>query len=150
MIVPEKDHVEDICKFLDKKGAYVCSLDINLAGHEIENWENEYCGYELRELGCKWTMIANADRRMVFQESEDICALKLKEALYWGVNVIISVGENKESRLNGTYLENLCERLEVFRDGLTKWHKIVLCYEVSMWAWETEIMPNPEIVGEAC
>jgi len=79
-VAPEKDHMKRICKVIKKKGSYVCSLDINLDGHTIENWENEFCGFELREMGCKWTLIGNSDRRMVWLESEDICALKLKKA----------------------------------------------------------------------
>jgi len=113
------------------EGAYTGEISINM----------------LKELGCKFVIIGHSERRLIFQESKDIIAAKIKKAVNANIIPIFCIGENLEQKK-----ENLTN--EVLKDQILKslpknidLNKIIIAYE-PVWSIGTGLIPKLEEISK--
>ena len=61
----------------------------------------------LVDMGIHWVILGHSERRSLYNESNELVALKTKYALSKGLNVILCIGEKLEERESGTTNEIL-------------------------------------------
>lgn len=93
----------------------------------------------------EWTLTGHSERRVLFKESDEDCALKTKKALENGMNVIVCIGESLVERESGETFNVISRQLEAVVDVVSEdaWAKIVVAYE-PVWAIGTGKVASPE------
>ena len=89
----------------------------------------------LTNIGVSYVIIGHSERRAMFNETDESCNKKVKQAFNHGLVPILCVGESLEQREAGTTNDLLNEQLEKDLAGLTKEQveKLVIAYE-PIWA----------------
>ena len=103
----------------------------------------------LRDYGINWALIGHSQRRLLFGETQETCAEKVRLARAQGLGVILCLGENLEQRdkeLTGKVLD---EQLEAYAHALQgNWEHVVLAYE-PIWAMATGRIASADQTQEA-
>jgi triosephosphate isomerase len=102
----------------------------------------------LLDSGIKWTLTGHSERRVGFGmpgESSQIVAVKTKNAVESGMNVILCVGEHLKDRQDGKTMTICAEQLDAVKKMLkeTDWKRIVVAYE-PVWAIGTGVTATPK------
>lgn len=103
----------------------------------------------LKDIGAQFVLIGHSERRQLFQETSQGCALKIKTALSQGLVVIYCVGETLTERERGHTLEVVTEQL---RRGLSDLgafapEQLIVAYE-PVWAIGTGKVASPSQAQE--
>ena len=59
----------------------------------------------LKECGAQWCIVGHSERRMIFDETDEIIRRKTETLLNHGIRPILCVGESLEQRDSGTHEE---------------------------------------------
>ncbi len=125
---------QDISKF-DNVGAYT----------------GEVSGAMLKDLGVDYAIIGHSERRMYFNENEDILIKKINNAINNNITPIYCIGESISVRKNKNYKDFLLNQLEVLTKtniAVTKAEiKLVIAYE-PIWAIGSGLVPSTEEIVE--
>ncbi len=123
--------------------------NINLAGQNIF-WLNRgsYTGETsptmLKSLDVPYVLIGHSERRIFFNESEEMINRKIKAALATGLTVILCVGERKEVKDHklAYFKKEIFDQLNFAFRGIDKnnFSKILIAYE-PIWATGTDRQP---------
>ena len=87
-------------------------------GAQNMHWEvngaftGEVSGFMLKDVGCTHVIIGHSERRLIFHESDEVIAKKIKAAIETGLCPILCVGERLEERKKGKTLEVIKDQLE--------------------------------------
>lgn len=73
----------------------------NMYYEEEGAFTGEISGSMLKNIGCDYVVLGHSERRGYFNESSEIVAQKVKQALLYNINPIICVGEKLEERESG-------------------------------------------------
>jgi triosephosphate isomerase len=103
----------------------------------------------LADLGVDYVLIGHSERREIFNENDEVLALKLSKALEHGLNPIFCCGEPLEIRKSNDHVEYVKQQLEKGLFHLTREEldKVVLAYE-PIWAIGTGETASPEQAQE--
>ena len=97
-----------------------------------------------------WTLTGHSERRQYFGETSEIVAIKTKNALDSGLNVIACIGENlterEENRTVDVCISQLSPIMKTLND-LKAWRNVVIAYE-PVWAIGTGKTATPEQAQE--
>lgn len=101
---------------------------------------------QLKSIGVNYSLIGHSERRNMFNENDEIIALKLKSCIENDIMPILCVGENKEERELGKTLEVIEREIKNDLKG-TKFNDIIIAYE-PVWAIGTGLIPTKEDINE--
>lgn len=102
----------------------------------------------LQELGCTYAEIGHAERRAIFNETDEMVNRKVKVALKYGMVPVICIGETKEDKENGFEQIRLKTQVEWALNGLQadEVGKVILAYE-PVWAIGQQAGADPGYVN---
>jgi len=89
----------------------------------------------LKDLGVKYVILGHSERRQILKETDETISDKVKEALKFGLQPILCLGETKEEREKGETYKILEKEIkeDLKKIPKTKIGKIVIAYE-PIWA----------------
>jgi len=104
----------------------------------------------LAEAGCTYVILGHSERRMIFNESNELINKKIKAALDVGLKPILCVGETHEERELAQTFEVLLHQLTEGLRGVTssQMKMITIAYE-PVWAIGTGRTATPETAQDS-
>jgi triosephosphate isomerase len=114
-------------------------------------WTGEVSCKLLKDVGCKYVIIAHSERRQHFGELDASANLKVKAALKNGLDPILCVGETLAERDAGEAFHVVARHLAGGLAGLSPddGKRLVIAYE-PVWAIGTGEVATPEDAQEVC
>ena len=105
----------------------------------------------LKELGVKYVIIGNSERRQYFNETDETCNKKVKVAIENGLRPILCVGESLAEREQDVTMEVIRKQVKIALQGVTvdEIKKVVIAYEPIL-AIGTGKTATSEQAGEVC
>ncbi|MCX6311970.1 MAG: triose-phosphate isomerase [Bacteroidetes bacterium] len=90
--------------------------------------------------GARFVIIGHSERRMIFNESNELLLQKTKSAINHGLKPIFCVGETKAQRDSGKHFETIKEQLDetIFHLNEFSFLEIIIAYE-PVWAIGTGV-----------
>ena len=126
--------------------------NLNLAAQDVSSVAGEYGAYTgellaimLVDMGVQYAIIGHSERRSSELDSRDAIAEKVRNALAAGITPIICVGEIKEERESGKYLEIIADQL--LHLDLKTDAEVVIAYEPT-WSVGTGFLPSSDEISE--
>ncbi|MCF8237120.1 MAG: triose-phosphate isomerase [Saprospiraceae bacterium] len=157
--VQKKGYLMDVILFPSFTALYPLSKEafkagITLGAQNIFEEENgaytgEVSGKMLVDAGAKWVLVGHSERRTIFGETDDRINLKVRQALFSELRVILCVGETMEQRKAAEHQEVVSQQVI---NGLKEVHQsdlphVVIAYE-PVWAIGTGQTATPEDAQE--
>lgn len=118
--------------------------------HQPEGaYTGEVSAKMIASAGCKFVIIGHSERRMYFNESDEMLSQKVNLALNNNLSPIFCIGENLEERTLNHYFKVVKKQLEdsLFHLSATDLTKLILAYE-PIWAIGTGNTATSEQVQE--
>jgi triosephosphate isomerase len=121
----------------------------NLSQFDSGAHTGEVAGRMLKESGCKYVIVGHSERRADNNESNQIVALKVQQAIKEQLIPIFCVGEPLEIRENGQLFDYIAAQLDAVVElvGIDAFVGIVLAYE-PIWAIGTGKTASPQQAQE--
>lgn len=76
-----------------------------------DSFTGEISADMLAELNIRYSIVGHSERRTYFSESNEIVMTKAKNCSAAGIIPIICIGEEEETRKNGTYLDHIKKQI---------------------------------------
>ena len=111
-------------------------------------YTGEISGEQLKDFDVKWVIIGHSERRIVFNETNQVINAKVLKAQQLKLNTIICVGENAEQRELDQTNDVIKSQLDAIKDAVNDWNLVVIAYE-PVWAAEGANVPT-EAAEAAC
>lgn len=110
----------------------------------------EISGPMLVDFGCQYVLVGHSERRTIFHEDLDLIAAKFKNALEFGLQPVLCIGETLAEREKGLTEKVLTAQLEsvIHSAGINAFRHAVIAYE-PVWAIGTGLTATPEQAQEA-
>jgi len=119
----------------------------NVCQHVGEGaFTGEISGGMLREFGCQYVLIGHSERRLIYQEADNLLRGKLVSAYRSGLTPIFCIGETEDQRQQGLTEKTLEQQLSIVCskiDTINLLDKIIIAYE-PVWAIGTGRTASPE------
>ena len=104
----------------------------------------EVSAKQISSLGVNYAIIGHSERRMYFNETNDILNKKILSCESNGLKVIYCIGETKEERESNKTKEVLLKQLD---EGLKGASEVIIAYE-PRWAIGTNVTPTNEEIED--
>jgi triosephosphate isomerase len=137
---------------------YIDHIKALLAGQEIkigsQNIDLEQSGARtgeisasmIKDLGCSFSIIGHSERRLLFQETNQMICQKLIQANNNSIIPILCIGESaEENESNNTY-NVLQQQITEALENANEFSSLVIAYE-PVWAIGSGKTPNPEEIN---
>lgn len=137
-----------LVKSLLSNGVQVSAQNVSQFGAGA--YTGEVTPQMLKDLEIHWTLTGHSERRQIFQETSEVVAIKTKNAVDSGLNVITCIGENLAERESNRTVEVCISQLTPVvkqLNDLSLWRNIVIAYE-PVWAIGTGKTASPEQAQE--
>lgn len=138
--------------FLDNANEIITSsnLKLNLGSQDLDADANNPStgginGKMLKELGCNYVLIGHSERRIHFNEHEDLLLKKLTSAVLNNLEVVYCVGETKNQREQGVATEVIKAQLQALKE--LPLNLISVAYE-PIWSIGKGITPSLDSIQE--
>ena len=138
--------------FLDNANEIITSsnLKLNLGSQDLDADVNNPStgginGKMLKELGCNYVLIGHSERRIHFNEHEDLLLKKLTSAVLNNLKVVYCVGETKNQREQGVATEVIKAQLQALKE--LPLNLISVAYE-PIWSIGKGITPSLDSIQE--
>ena len=138
--------------FLDNANEIITSsnLKLNLGSQDLDADANNPStgginGKMLKELGCNYVLIGHSERRIHFNEHEDLLLKKLTSAVLNNLKVVYCVGETKDQREQGVATEIIKSQLQALKE--LPLNLISVAYE-PIWSIGKGITPSLDSIQE--
>ena len=138
--------------FLDNANEIITSsnLKLNLGSQDLDADSNNPStgginGKMLKELGCNYVLIGHSERRIHFNEHEDLLLKKLTSAVLNNLKVVYCVGETKNQREQGVAMEVIKAQLQALKE--LPLNLISVAYE-PIWSIGKGITPSLDSIQE--
>jgi len=138
--------------FLDNANEIISSfnLKLNLGSQDLDADVNNPStgginGKMLKELGCNYVLIGHSERRIHFNEHEDLLLNKLTSAVINNLKVVYCVGETKDQREQGVATEVIKAQLQALKESPL--NLISVAYE-PIWSIGKGITPSLDSIQE--
>lgn len=121
----------------------------NIFWEETGAYTGEISPIMLKNIGCKYVIIGHSERRMYFNETNEMINKKIKAALKQDIIPIMCVGEKLEQRQNNETFAVIEKQLEqgLLNIELEDLVKIIIAYE-PVWAIGTGVVATTEQAQE--
>lgn len=120
------------------------SQDLSLESSDYGSFTGEISAKMLHDIGVRYSIIGHSERRTNNLESNNIVKRKSENAIKNNITPIICIGETKESRNKGSYLEYISKQ---YLESKPEYGKFILAYE-PVWAIGTGNIPNTDELSE--
>ena len=138
--------------FLDNANEIITSsnLKLSLGSQDLDAEANNPStgginGKMLKELGCNYVLIGHSERRIHFNEHEDLLLKKLTSAVLNNLKVVYCVGETKNQREQGVATEVIKAQLQALKE--LPLNLISVAYE-PIWSIGKGITPSLDSIQE--
>ncbi|XP_059055422.1 triosephosphate isomerase-like [Achroia grisella] len=102
----------------------------------------------IKDVGAEWVILGHSERRIIFNEEDDLIAAKVAHALESGLKVIACVGETLEQKDSGITEEVVTKQIKALVPAIgNNWQNVVLAYE-PVWAIGTGKTATPQQAQE--
>jgi triosephosphate isomerase (TIM) len=103
----------------------------------------------LKSVGCEYVILGHSERRVIFNESDELINKKIKTAIAKEIKPIFCVGELLEQRESGETMKVVSSQIEMGLEGITaeQMKNIIIAYE-PVWAIGTGKTATPEQAQE--
>ena len=134
---------------LETANALVKDTNVKLGAQNM-NFEDsgaftgEISASMLKSVGCEYVILGHSERRIIFDESDEVVNKKINKALSAGLKPIFCIGETLEQRENGT-TKNVIDgqvRKGLSRISAEELASIIIAYE-PVWAIGTGKTATP-------
>ena len=137
--------------YLDHLKSVIGDHDIKIGSQNIDLEETgartgEISASMIKDLGCAFSIIGHSERRMLFDETNQMICQKLIRANNNSLTPILCIGESvEENQSNNTF--NVLERqiIEVLENA-NELSSLIIAYE-PVWAIGSGKTPNPEEIN---
>jgi triosephosphate isomerase len=126
--------------------------DLTLAAQDVSDITGKYGAYTgetpaimLGDMGIKYVIIGHSERRANGLDDADTIAAKVYHAVASGITPIICVGETKEERARGEYLDVVAAQIRGM--NLATDASIIIAYEPT-WSVGTGVVPSLNEISE--
>mmetsp|Transcript_4741 Transcript_4741/g.15293 ORF Transcript_4741/g.15293 Transcript_4741/m.15293 type:complete len:707 (-) Transcript_4741:712-2832(-) len=147
VIFPPSIHVAAATKVLGGGGPIEIGIQ-NISKTNEGAFTGEVSVGMVDDLKLKWVMVGHSERRSLFGETDDDCAVKVEQALKKGLNVMFCIGELLAERKAGKTAEVCEKQMRAVIPKVTDWSKMVIAYE-PVWAIGTGVVATPLQAQEA-
>ena len=138
--------------FLDNANEIISSfnLKLNLGSQDLDADANNPStgginGKMLKELGCNYVLIGHSERRIHFNEHEDLLLKKLTSAVLNNLKVVYCVGETQNQREQGLATQVIKAQLQALKE--LPLNLISVAYE-PIWSIGKGITPSLDSIQE--
>lgn len=116
----------------------------NLHQNDSGAFTGEISAEMLASAGCKYVIVGHSERRQYFGETNEILALKIKQALKYGLIPVYCIGETLVQRQENIYFQIVEEQLKtgLFHLNKDEIKKTIIAYE-PVWAIGTGVNASP-------
>ena len=103
----------------------------------------------LKSVGCEYVILGHSERRVIFNESDELINKKIKTALSKELKPIFCIGELLEQRESGETMKVVSSQIEKGLEGITaeQMKNIIIAYE-PVWAIGTGKTATPQQAQE--
>jgi len=150
VIFPPAVHMHPATKALGGNPSGACALGVqNISKTDEGAFTGEVTVSMVEDLGIKWVMVGHSERRSLYGETDEDCAIKVEKALAKGMNVMFCIGEVLEERKAGKTAEVCAKQMKAVMPVVKgKWSQMVIAYE-PVWAIGTGVVATPLQAQEA-
>lgn len=122
----------------------------DLDTHDQGAFTGAVSGDMLKDHGCEYCIVGHSERRTLYEETDDLVALKFAKAQQCGLTPILCIGETLSQRENGQTEAVLARQIDAVVDlcGIDKFADAVLAYE-PVWAIGTGRTASPDQAQQA-
>jgi len=119
--------------YFEESGAYTAEISADM----------------LKSVGCEYVILGHSERRVIFNESDELVNKKIKSALAKGLKPIFCVGELLEQREKGETMKVVSSQIEKGLEGISaeQMKNIIFAYE-PVWAIGTGKTATPQQAQE--
>jgi len=119
--------------FYEESGAYTAEISADM----------------LKSVGCEYVILGHSERRVIFNESDELINKKIKTALAKALKPIFCVGELLEQRESGETMKVVSSQIEKGLEGITaeQMKNVIIAYE-PVWAIGTGKTATPKQAQE--
>lgn len=121
----------------------------NMYYEESGAYTGEISADMLKSVGCEYVILGHSERRVIFNESDELTNKKILTALLKGLKPIFCVGELLEQRESGNTMQVVARQIENGLVGVPpdQMKNIIIAYE-PVWAIGTGKTATPEQAQE--
>lgn len=121
----------------------------NMYFEESGAYTGEISADMLKSVGCEYVILGHSERRVIFQESDELINKKIKAALVKGLKSIFCIGELLEQRESGDTVKVVSDQLNHGLDEITsdQIKNVIIAYE-PVWAIGTGKTATPQQAQE--
>jgi triosephosphate isomerase len=144
LICPPTIYLECCAGELSKLGGFLGAQDVS--SHDVGAYTGDVSASMLADIGCTYVIIGHSERRIFHNESNEVVAQKVIQALRSGITPIICVGENAIQHEAGLAINVVSSQLRSVLDILDcgAIARIAVSYE-PVWAIGTGKSASPEM-----
>ncbi|MDH3267770.1 MAG: triose-phosphate isomerase [Ignavibacteria bacterium] len=119
--------------YFEESGAYTAEISADM----------------LKSVGCEYVIIGHSERRVIFNESDELINNKVKAALTKDLKPIFCIGELLEQRESGKTMQVVSTQIEKGLEGISpeQMKNIIIAYE-PIWAIGTGKTATPQQAQE--
>jgi triosephosphate isomerase len=131
------------------KGTQVKLGAQNMYYEESGAYTAEISAEMLKSVGCEYVILGHSERRIIFNEPDDLINKKIKTALTKSLKPIFCIGELLEQRESGKTMEVVSSQVEKGLEGITseQMKNVIIAYE-PVWAIGTGKTATPQQAQE--
>lgn len=121
----------------------------NMYYEESGAYTGEISADMLKSVGCEYVILGHSERRVIFNEPDELINKKILATLSNGLKPIFCVGELLEQRKSGNTMQIVSRQVEKGLEGITpeQMKNIIIAYE-PVWAIGTGKTATPEQAQE--
>ena len=137
--------------YIDHLQGVIGDHDIKIGSQNIDVKETgartgEISASMIKDLGCSFSIIGHSERRILFQETNQMICKKLIQADNNSVTPILCVGESAEENQNNFTFKVLEQQIIEALEDADELSSLVIAYE-PVWAIGSGKTPNPEEIN---
>jgi len=151
VICPPFVYINDLVALNKKLGANLEFGAQNCFWEESGAYTGEISPKMVKSLGCRYVIVGHSERRLYFNETNEIINKKLKISLRVGLTPILCIGESKKDEETGKTEEILKIQLQEGLKGVENGKlvkNLIIAYE-PVWAIGTGDFCDPEKASKA-
>lgn len=142
IIFPPYTHLNLFSKIL--KNSMIEYGAQNLHQNDHGAFTGEISAEMLTEAGCRYVIVGHSERRQYFHETNELLALKIRQALKYQLTPIYCIGETLDQRQQNIYFQVIEEQLNtgLFHLSENELLQCIIAYE-PVWAIGTGVNATP-------
>ena len=143
-IAPASLYIDHIKGLIEDQGIEVGAQNIDIENTGART--GEISASMIEDMGCKFCIIGHSERRIFFQESNQIIRQKLIQANKNSIVPVLCIGESEEENQKNITNKVLEQQIVEALKGSIELSSLIIAYE-PIWAIGSGKTPNPEDIN---